>query len=272
MITKDILNMPGFEPVDVKIIRYPDTECYVRVREDLSGKEVLVIQNTYPDENLVELLLIQDAVRNAGASRVITAIPYFGYARQDRMFEEWEAVSARVMAKAVGRNTDRVLTVDIHNLKVMDYFDTEAENLTAMKVIGRYLKENGADAILSPDAGSKDRARIAAETAGLDWDFLEKTRLDGETVQIKPKSLDVRGKCVAIVDDIIATGGTIINSANQLKEQGASRIIASCTHGLFTGGAIDKLAQACDFVVSTDTLERPTSEISIASVISEAVE
>jgi ribose-phosphate pyrophosphokinase len=153
----------------------------------------------------------------------------------------------------------------------MDYFDTQAENLTAMKAIGQYLKESGADAILSPDAGSKERARIAAEAAGLGWDFLEKTRLDGATVQIKPKSLDVQGKCVAIVDDIIATGGTIINSANQLKEHGASKIMAACTHGLFTSGALDKLAQACDVVVSTDTIERPTSKIPMASTIAESL-
>jgi ribose-phosphate pyrophosphokinase len=168
-------------------------------------------------------------------------------------------------------NSDRILTIDIHNLQVMSYFDTEAENLTAMNAIGQYLKESGADAILSPDEGSKERAMTAAESAGLGWDFLEKTRLDGATVQIKPKSLDVDGKCVAIVDDIIATGGTIINSAGQLKEHGASKIIAACTHGLFTSGAAERLAKVCDVVVSTDTLETQTSKIGVAGTIAEAL-
>ncbi|MCK4266373.1 MAG: ribose-phosphate diphosphokinase [Thermoplasmata archaeon] len=271
MITRAILDMPGFETANIEIIRYPDSECYVRVHDDLTGQDVVLIQNSYPDENFVELLLLQDAIKNAGASTLVTVIPYFGYARQDKMFEDWEAVSARVMAKSISMNSDKVFTIDIHNTGVMSYFDTKAENLTAMKDIGQHLKESGVDAILSPDEGSKERARIAAESAGLTWDFLEKTRLDGATVEIKPKSLDVQGKCVAIVDDIIATGGTIINSAEQLRTHGAAKIIAACTHGLFTGGAIERLTGACDMVVSTDTIERPTSKISAASAVAEAI-
>jgi len=125
--------------------------------------------------------------------------------------------------------------------------------------------------IVSPDEGSKARASLAAEAAGCPWDFLQKTRIDSQTVEIKPKNLDANGKVVAIVDDIIATGGTMIKAAEQLKSQGASKVIAACSHGLYTGDSIPKLENAFDLVISTDTLERPTSKISVASAISEAL-
>lgn len=271
MLSGELAKSLNCKLANVEIKRFPDEECYVRILDDISAEEVVVVQNTYPDPNAVELFILQDAIYEFGPSRIITVVPYFGYARQDKKFKEGEAVSARAMAKHISVLSDLVLTIDIHNISVLSEFSVPVENLSAMGAIGKFLAENSVDVVLSPDAGSKNRARVAAESAGCGWDFLEKTRLDGKTVEMKPKNLDVNGKTVAIVDDIIATGGTVITAAGQLKEQGASKVIAACTHGLFTSGAMDKLEAACDMVVSTDTLERQTSKISVASVISEFI-
>ena len=256
---------------DVDIRRFPDQECYVKVQESLDEQDVIIVQSTYPDQNIVELFLLQDAVRNAGATRITTVVPYFGYARQDKSFKIGEAVSARLLARHISMGSDYIFTIDIHNPDILSDFTVPVQNLSAMPTIGRWLRDNSVDIIVSPDEGSKARASLAAEAAGCPWDFLQKTRIDGQTVEIKPKNLDVDGKIVAIVDDIIATGGTMITAAGQLKEQGASRVIAACTHGLFTGGSVPRLENAFDLVISTDSLERPTSRISAATCIKNAV-
>jgi len=256
---------------DVDIRRFPDQECYVKVQESLDEQDVIIVQSTYPDQNIVELFLLQDAVRNAGATRIITVVPYFGYARQDKSFKIGEAVSARLLARHISMGSDYIFTIDIHNPDILSDFTVPVQNLSAMPTIGRWLHGNSVDIIVSPDEGSKDRASLAAEAADCPWDFLQKTRIDGQIVEIKPKNLDVDGKVVAIVDDIIATGGTMITAASQLKEQGASRVIAACTHGLFTGGSVPRLENVFDLVISTDSLERPTSRISAAACIKNAV-
>ena len=256
---------------EVEIKRFPDQECYVSVNESLEGQDAIIVQSSYPDNNIIELLLLQDAVRNAGAASITTIIPYYGYARQDKSFKKGEAVSARLMARHISMGCDRVFTIDIHNPDILSDFTVPVQNLSVMPSIGKWLCQNGIGVIVSPDEGSKARASLAAETAGCPWDFLQKTRIDGQTVEIKPKNLDINGKAIAIVDDIIATGGTMIKAAQQLKSQGASRVIAACSHGLFTGGSIPRLEEVFDEVISTDTLERPTSKISAASAISDAL-
>jgi ribose-phosphate pyrophosphokinase len=254
---------------DVDIMRFPDEECYVKIKDSLKGQDVVIVQSTYPDPNIVELFLLQDAARNSGADNITTVVPYFGYARQDKSFKDGEAVSARALAKYISLASNDVLTIDIHNTSVLEAFTVPVQNLSAMPTIGKFLLDNSVDVIVSPDEGSKDRASLAAETAGIPWDFLQKKRIDGNTVEIKPKNLDIEGKIVAIVDDIIATGGTVIKAAEQLKQQGATKVYAACTHGLFTGGSLPKLQAACEAVFSTDTLERPTSAISSAGCIAE---
>ncbi|MCK5310401.1 MAG: ribose-phosphate diphosphokinase [Thermoplasmata archaeon] len=252
---------------EVEIKRFPDQECYVNIQESLAGQDAVIVQSSYPDQNIVELFLLQDAARNAGASNIITVIPYYGYARQDKSFNNGEAVSAKLMARHISMGCDSIITIDIHNPDILEDFTVPVRNISAMPIIGKWLCENSIDVIVSPDEGSKDRASLAAETAGCPWDFLQKTRIDGQIVEIKPKNLNVSGKAVAIVDDIIATGGTMVAAAKQLKGQGASKVIAACSHGLFTGGSIPRLEEAFDLVISTDTLERPTSKISAASAV-----
>jgi ribose-phosphate pyrophosphokinase len=252
----------------VETKRFPDDECYVRIDEDLDGEDVFLVQTTWPDKNIVELFLLQDAIKEFDVSSLTTVVPYFGYARQDKQFKPGEPISARALAKLIQLKTDEFMTVDVHAPTVIDWFeDVSAKNVPGYPAVGRFLKGKGIQLVLSPDEGRADNAKRVADVVGCEADFLVKERLDGESVHITPKSLAVKGKKVAIVDDIISTGGTIAKAAESLREQGASRILAVCTHGVFAGEALKKLSAVCDEICSTDTIENPTTCISVASEI-----
>jgi ribose-phosphate pyrophosphokinase len=258
--------------VSAEIKRFPDSECYARLLDDVKGEDVVVVQNTYPDDNLVEHLILQDAARLSGAGRVFSVIPYFGYARQDKQFKPGEPVTARLMARTAEANADGTILIDIHNLSTLEEYRKKAVNASAVPSLARFLSETEKiDVVLSPDKGSLGRAGEAARLMKCRFDHLEKTRIDGSTVTIKPKELDVAGLNVAIVDDIIATGGTIAASAEQLKKRGAKRIVAACTHGLYTGGGLARLRGVCDAVYSSDTLENESTSYSPAREVAAAL-
>jgi len=250
--------------------RFPDDEFYVRVLDDISGKDVLIVQTAYPDPKIVELLLMQDAVHDAGAKKITVVLPYFGYSRQDKKFEEGEAISSRAIAQHISIHADCVITVDPHKEHILKFFTVPAYSCSAVSTIAQYLNEKNIDFILAPDKGAKERAKEAAALIDCEYDYLEKTRIDGTTVKITPKKLDTRGKHVAIIDDIISTGGTMANSIKELKKQGAKTVSIACTHGLFVGGAKEKLLSAnCDEIISTDTIETEFSKVSAADCIAE---
>jgi ribose-phosphate pyrophosphokinase len=252
----------------VEIKRFPDEECYVRIDEDLSDEDVFLVQTSWPDKNIIELMLLQDAIKEFDVSSLTTVVPYFGYARQDKQFKPGEPISARVLARMIQMNTDEFVTVDVHAPSVIDWFeDITAKNVAAYPQIGKYLKGKGIELILSPDEGRADNAKRVADVVNCEADYLVKERLDGETVKMTPKRLDAKGKKVAIVDDIISTGGTIVKAAEQLKNQGAAKIFAVCTHGVFAGNAISKLEAVCDDVCTTDTIENPKTCITVAPEI-----
>jgi ribose-phosphate pyrophosphokinase len=256
----------------VETRRFPDGEAFVQVMDDIEREDVILVQSTNTDSDIVELMLLQDAIHEFRPRNLITIVPYFGYARQDKLFNRGEAVSSRAMIQAIQRHTDAVIVVDIHNLTVLTYFDIPVENISGMIQISEYLKEWGAEMVLSPDEGSVARARIVAQHIGTSVDYLEKTRVDGETVKITTKVLDVYRKRVAIVDDIIATGGTIYEAAKQLKDQGVREIIAACTHGQYAAEALPKLEQVCDTIISSDTIETETSVVSVAPELAKAIQ
>lgn len=253
------------------IKRFPDDEVYVRVEDDLSGQDAVIVQTAFPDRNIVELFLLQDAARQAGAAKVTTVIPYYGYSRQDKLFNPGEALSAWNLASHFELFSDRVITVDLHAPKVLEAFKKQNIHISGMPAIARHLEQHNVDAVISPDKGAVARAGEVAKILGTSFDYLEKTRIDGQTVAMKPKSLDVSGKVVAIVDDIISTGGTIITAAGQLKAQGAEKIIAACTHGLFANNSLPRLKDSLDVVFATDTLEGEASEVSVAPEIAKAL-
>ncbi len=268
LLSKELAKSLKAKLANVEIKRFPDDECYVRIDDSLDGEDVFLVQTTWPDKNIIELFLLQDAIREFDIGSLTTVVPYFGYARQDKQFKPGEPISARALARLIQQNTDEFMTVDVHAPTVIDWFDdVSAKNVPGYPAIGKYLKTKGAQLVLSPDEGRADNARRVADVVGCDSDFLVKERLDGETVQITPKTLAVKGKNVAIVDDIISTGGTIAKAAQQLKDQGAAKITAICTHGVFAGGAIEKLRNVCDEICSSDTIENPTTCITVASEI-----
>jgi len=252
--------------------RFPDGECYVRLETEEMDKEVVIVQNSHPDDMLVELLLLQDAATRLGAERITNVIPYFGYARQDKLFNKGEAVSAQVMAEHIEMRANTVITVDIHSAETLDLFKkAKGVDVHATSCIGSFFSNEGIDLVLAPDEGAAERAEGVARILGCDWDHLVKTRLSGTEVKMAPKRLDVKGRSVLIVDDIISTGGTIEAATKQLRSLDAKRVVAVCTHGLFTMGALERLKKCCDKVLSTNTLENEVSEISVALAIAKAI-
>ena len=262
----------GADLATVEFERFPDGEQMARVRG--VSDEVVIVASTVSDAAHVELLQLQDAVREAGASEVTTVVPYMGYARQDEAFEPGEPVSARAVARAISTGTDRVLTVDPHVGDVCDYFDVPAEPVHAAGRLADPLPDDLSEPLfLSPDDGAIALATDVAEAYGRgDTDYFEKTRLSGDEVEIEPSDADVTGRDVVVVDDIVATGSTMTEAIAVLREREAAGICVACVHPLLVGNARSTLARAgVDRIVGTDTIERPESDVSVAPVVADAL-
>ena len=271
-LAKELASVMGCDYIQAATTTFPDGECYTRIDAEKLDDDVVIVQTTSPDSKLIELLLLQDAVRRLGAKSITLVIPYFGYARQDRVFKPGEPESATVMCQHLDMNCDRVITVDIHKEAVLNYFNHPHKDLKAAPVIAEYFKGKGIDMVLSPDIGAAGRAKMVGEVMGVPYDHLEKTRLSGTDVRIAPAKADVKGKKVLIVDDMISTGGTIIAAAYALREAGAAGISVACTHGVFVNNAIEKFTgSSLDALLSCNTLNNPVSHISVASLIAEAI-
>jgi len=250
---------------------FPDGERYVRLLGPVSGEHVVLVQTTHPDPMIVELFLLADAIRDAGARRVTAVVPYFGYGRQDKRFLEGEAVSAKTIAKHIAVDCDELLTMAIPaNPEILKTFPLPTREVSRMPALGRYLKSAKVDVLLAPDQGALRLAKEASSVAGVPFDFLVKKRIDSYTVKIEPKALDVRGKSVGIVDDVISTGGTIATAAKELRKQGARRVVAACVHGLFVGKAEENL-KAVDEVIATDTVQSSHTRVSVAPEFAAAI-
>ncbi len=249
---------------------FPDGERYVRLLEPVAGDHVVLVQTTHPDPMIVEYFLLADAIRDAGASRLTAVIPYFGYGRQDKRFLDGEAVSAKTLAKHIALDADDLLTMAIHNPDILAMFPIRAREISGIPALGRYLKAANVDLLLAPDDGAVRHVKEAAAIAGKPFDYLDKERLDSYTVRVTPKELKVKGRSVAIVDDVISTGSTIATAAQELKAQGASRVLATCVHGLFVGQAEEKL-KVCDDIVATDTIVSSHTKVSVAPEFARAL-
>lgn len=271
-LAKELANILGCKYVQAASTRFPDGENYTRIDEESLEDDVVIVQNTYPDCNLIEMFLLQDAVSRMGAKSITLVIPYFGYARQDRVFKNGEPESAKIMAQHLDMKCDRVITIDIHKESVLDYFTCPHTDLKAAAVIAEYFSTRGIDMVLSPDIGAAGRAKDVGSRMGVPYDHLEKTRISGTEVKIKPASADVDGKRILIVDDMISTGGTIIAASAALREAGALSVSVACTHGVFVNDAIARLTgSSLDSVLCCNTLENEVSHISVAPIIAEAI-
>ncbi len=252
--------------------RFPDGEMYVRVGGRVEGEDVVVVQSTRTDEDLVELLLLLDAVREAGARRTFAVVPYFGYARQDRRFFPGEPVSARALCRHVELDADAVITVDLHSAQTLAQFTKPAFEASGIPAIARMLRERPVDVLVSPDKGGVDRVRRMAQLLDKPWFALDKKRIDSEHVELAFPAevpIPIAGKHAVLIDDVITTGGTIVEAAKLLQKRGVGAVSAACTHGLFLRDAFERIKAVTDEVYSTDTLGNPAEKASVAPDIAQ---
>jgi ribose-phosphate pyrophosphokinase len=242
--------------------RFSDGEVTVEITQNVRAREVFVIQSTCAptNENLMELIIMVDALKRASASRISAVIPYFGYARQDRRPRSTRVpISARVVAnmlEAVG--VDRVLTMDLHADQIQGFFDIPVDNIYASPVLlGDLRAKNYPDLlVVSPDVGGVVRARALAKQLGCDMAIIDKRRPKANVSEVMHVIGDIEGRNCVIMDDMIDTAGTLVKAAEVLKERGAKSVYAYCTHPIFSGPAIDRIAKgnALDEVVVTNTI------------------
>lgn len=257
-----------------KINVFPDGEIYMRVLSDVSGEECVVVQSTPTNEDLIELLLLLDLLSDLGAQKIHTVIPYMGYSRQDKRFSEGEALSAKTILKIIDSMSDSIYSVNMHFFDhggVYDYQGISINNIDAFPTLACHFKEKlKKPVVIAPDKGSLECAKKAAEIIGCDFDFLKKKRISGEEVVIEAKHVDIHGRDAVILDDMISTGGTVIEAAKILRKHGARTINVGCVHGLFSKG-IDKVKKEVDELVCTDSLDKEISRVSLAPLIAEAI-
>ncbi|KXB02332.1 hypothetical protein AKJ45_00100 [candidate division MSBL1 archaeon SCGC-AAA261F19] len=263
--------------VKPELTKFPDGELHLKIPVDLEGEHVVIVQSTpYPqNDNFMELLLLLDTVEDLGAKEVAAIVPYFAYARQDKRFEPGEAVTMQTMLKLIeSTEPDRLLTVDVHEEKSIKGTKIPAKNLHAMPLVGKWLFSLNLKnpLLLGPDRGAQDYAEQAAGSLGADYDYLFKKRKSPTEVSMEPKSLDVEGRDVVILDDIISTGGTVIEALELLKKHNARKIYAGCTHAVLAGNALDRILEAgAEGVFATDTIETEISKMSVAPIIADTI-
>lgn len=244
----------------VQLENFPDGEISLKLQDDVRGRDAFVIQSTcFPgNENLMELLIFIDCLRRASAARITAVIPYFGYARQDRKDEGRVPITAKLVANLITvAGCNRVLTLDLHAAQIQGFFDIPVDNLSAEPVFTAFFDSLhlGPVTLVSPDIGNAKRARVYADRLGGELAIIDKRRTSGsETVSYNIIG-DVNGKTVVMVDDMIATAGTVVQAARMVRERGATRVISTATHGVLCGPAIERLAGApIDQIAVTDSI------------------
>jgi ribose-phosphate pyrophosphokinase len=266
--------------------RFADMEVFVEIQENVRGEDIFVIQSTsYPaNDNLMELLIIIDALRRASARRITAVIPYFGYARQDRKMGSRTPISAKLVANLItGAGAHRVLTVDLHAGQIQGFFDIPTDNLYAQPVMVKDIQDyiGGRNLmVVSPDVGGVIRARGLAKRLGADLAIVDKRRERAGESEVMNIIGDVRGRVCLLVDDIVDSGGTICNAADALLREGAEEVYAYATHGVLTGGAVARIQASklksmviTDSIAATEEVRKCANirRISIAPLLGEAM-
>ncbi len=274
-----IVEKTGSELASYEERRFPDGEFYFRLDSDVKNKEVVVVQSGYPHPNssLIEMFLIVDTCKRAGAKKITLVVPYFPYARQDKIFKKGEAFSLRTMAKLLKKlGATKLITVDAHfrdDYKKYNLFGLDGINLSAGPELVKYLKAKFKLKnvhLISPDWGASEMIRNASKKTKSSSTVLKKVRKGDYNVEMSGE-VNVKGKNVVVLDDIISTGGTMARAIDKAKKSGAKKVFAAATHGLFVGDALPLLKKTATYVVTTDSIVNETSEVTLAGEIAKAL-
>ncbi len=272
-LAQNIAQHLGLKLVDAEIKRFADMEVFVEIKENVRGEDIFVVQSTsYPaNDNIMELLIVIDALRRASAKRITAVIPYFGYARQDRKAAPRTPISAKLVANLItSAGADRVLTVDLHANQIQGFFDIPLDNLYASPVFIRHIKEKFSPdnlVVVSPDAGGLVRARAIASKIGADLAIVDKRRPRAGVSEVMNIIGEVDGKNCIIVDDMIDSGGTLCNAADALINKGANSVSAYITHGVLSGKAYSRIENSrLKNLVITNSIQPLTETLSVKNI------
>lgn len=272
----------GIELGHMDVGRFSDGEVQVKLSENVRGADVFLVESIcHPNDHLMELLVITDALRRASAARITAVIPYYPYARQDRKATGREPISAKLVANLIATaGVDRVLTMDLHVPQIQGFFDIPLDHLTSMPILARHLR-NTLDArsiVVSPDAGGVHRARLLAERLGVPVGFVDKRRPEPGVAEVVQVVGDVAGRTAVLVDDMIDTAGTITAAANALLGFGAREVLTAATHAVLSGPAVTRIQNSrIRRLVFTDTLPLPDGAderydvLSVAPLLANAI-
>ncbi|MDQ2086520.1 ribose-phosphate pyrophosphokinase [Herbivorax sp. ANBcel31] len=270
-----------------KVGKFSDGECAIGINEVVRGSDVFLIQSMSSpiNDNLMELLVIIDALKRASAGRITAVIPYYGYARQDRKAKARDPISAKLVANLLTTaGANRVLTMDLHAPQLQGFFDIPLDHLLGVPILANYFREKFEETsdvvVVSPDVGSVARSRKFAQRLDVPLAIIDKRRPKANVSEIMNIIGEVNNKKVILVDDLIDTGGTIVNAANALAEIGAKEVYACCTHGVLSGPAIERIEKSemkelitLNTIPLTEDKKRPKiKSLSVASVFAEAIE
>jgi ribose-phosphate pyrophosphokinase len=284
-LAAEICQALGLELSNAMVRRFSDDEIYVQVKENVRGEDVFLIQPTCRpvDSNLMELLLMIDALKRSSARRITAVLPYYGYARQDRKDKPRVPISAKLVAAVLERaGADRVLTLDLHAAQIQGFFDIPVDHLFAMPVMIEYFKGRQTPnlTVVSPDAGGVERARAFAKRLGAPLAIIDKRREEANVAEVMNVVGEVSGRHCLLVDDLIDTAGTLVKGAEALLEKGATSVSACATHAVLSGPAVERIeASELQEVVFTNSI--PLSEaarkssriksLSIATLMADAI-
>ncbi len=287
-LAQEIADALGTRLAEAEVSQFSDGEVFVQVNQNVRGADVFVIQPTCPpvNQNLMELLIMIDALKRASAFRITAVIPYYGYARQDRKVQPRVPITAKLVADLItAAGAHRALTMDLHAGQIQGFFNIPVDHLFAAPVLLQYFLDRLAQrawedlVVVAPDAGGVERSRAFAKRLGTTLAIMDKRRTGTNESRIMHVIGEVRGRDVILLDDIIDTGGTIIQAVSALKAEGARRILASCTHPVLSGQAIERLEQSViEEVVVTNTIpfredqqSKKITVLSVAPLLAEAI-
>jgi ribose-phosphate pyrophosphokinase len=284
-LAESICSILGIELGSAEVKRFSDGETSVDIHQSIRGKDIYIVQSTCSpvNEHLMELLIMLDAVKRASAQTITVVVPYFGYARQDRKASPRTPITAKLIADLLTvSGADRVLTMDLHAGQIQGFFDIPVDNLFAKPVVLNYIQDKFMNhlCVVSPDAGGVERARAYAKPLKADLAIIDKKRERANESDVMHIIGDVSGKVCVLVDDIVDTAGTLTNAAVALKEAGAARVLACCTHPVLSGPAIHRInASPLEEIVVTDTIPlkgeaigcKKITVLSVAPLLAEAI-